>query len=406
MCRPLLKSPSHPLRARGAFCPYNRNTQKLVSTMYHPFFQFVLPRIGQAALDVLLYVNFLQLPPLQLVSAWPVLYYGLPLLLMLLLAYISRDPLGLGIVFTGHLVTFYCIGTGIALLMRRMGGTPQFVWRIFWLDGITPWLLTAFIMWWGRRRALKLCTTKYNITTHKRLPHGALRIVQISDVHPRACAAMDHTRIPELREKIAACRPDLLVLTGDIFDEFTEPEELEAFCSLFGEIDAPLGKYYVLGNHDLFHHWREPSFGRADLEQGLANAGVRLLEDTGVMLPCGVRIVGRKDYLYTNGQRFTAAQLIPGGPDDRYTVWLDHEPRDFKNAAAAGADLILSGHTHGGQVWPAGAVGMVAKNERNYGQKKITDTCTAIVSGGTGTWGYKFRTQGRTEIVCVEIKQV
>lgn len=181
---------------------------------------------------------------------------------------------------------------------------------------------------------------------------------------------MDRTRIPELREKIAACRPDLLVLTGDIFDEFTEPEELEAFCSLFGEIDAPLGKYYVLGNHDLFHHWREPSFGRADLEQGLAKAGVRLLEDTGVMLPCGVRIVGRKDYLYTNGQRFTAAQLIPGGPDDRYTVWLDHEPRDFKNAAAAGADLILSGHTHGGQVWPAGAVGMVAKNERNYGQKR------------------------------------
>ena len=222
--------------------------------MYHPFFQFVLPRIGQAALDVLLYVNFLQLPPLQLVSAWPVLYYGLPLLLMLLLAYISRDPLGLGIVFTGHLVTFYCIGTGIALLMRQVGGTPQFVWRIFWLDGITPWLLTAFIMWWGRRRALKLCTTKYNITTHKKLPHGALRIVQISDVHPRACAAMDRTRIPELREKIAACRPDLLVLTGDIFDEFTEPEELEAFCSLFGEIDAPLGKYYVLGNHDLFHH--------------------------------------------------------------------------------------------------------------------------------------------------------
>ena len=48
---------------------------------------------------------------------------------------------------------------------------------------------------------------------------------------------------------------------------------------------------------------------------------------------------------------------------------------------------------------------MVAKNERNYGQKKITDTCTAIVSGGTGTWGYKFRTQGRTEIVCVEVTQ-
>ena len=184
---------------------------------------------------------------------------------------------------------------------------------------------------------------------------------------------------------------------------YFEPEELDAFCKLFGELDAPLGKYYVLGNHDLFHHWREPSFGRADLERGFAAAGVRILEDTSVLLPCGVRVVGRKDYLYTNGSRFTAAQLMPGGPDDHYTVWLDHEPRDFKNAAAAGADLILSGHTHGGQVWPAGAVGMVAKNERNYGRKNIADHCDAIVSGGTGTWGYKFRTQGRTEIVCAEI---
>ena len=55
-------------------------------TMYHPFFQFVLPRLGQAALDILLYLNFLQLPPLQLVAQWPVLYYGLPLVLMALLA--------------------------------------------------------------------------------------------------------------------------------------------------------------------------------------------------------------------------------------------------------------------------------------------------------------------------------
>ena len=308
--------------------------------MYHPFFQFVLPRLGQAALDILLYLNFLQLPPLQLVAQWPVLYYGLPLVLMALLAYISRDPLGLGIVFVGHLVTFYCIGTGIGLVLRRVGGTSLTVWHIFWLGGITPWLLTAFIMWWGRRRALRLCTTKYNLTTQKALPNGQLRIVQISDVHPRACAAMDRTRIPELREKVAACQPDLLVLTGDIFDEYTEKEDFDAFCQFFGEIDAPLGKYYVLGNHDLFHHWREPSFGRADLECAFA---------------------------------------------------------------AAGADLILSGHTHGGQVWPAGAVGMAAKNERNYGRKHITDRCDAIVSGGTGTWGYKFRTQGRTEIVCVTI---
>ena len=62
--------------------------------MYHPFFQFVLPRLGQVALDALLYLNFLQLPPLQLVARWPVLYYGLPLVLMGVLAYISRHRAG------------------------------------------------------------------------------------------------------------------------------------------------------------------------------------------------------------------------------------------------------------------------------------------------------------------------
>ena len=379
--------------------------------MYHPFFQFVLPRLGQVALDALLYLNFLQLPPLQLVARWPVLYYGLPLVLMGVLAYISRDPLGLGIVFAGHLVTFYCIGTAIGLALRRIGGTPLAVWHIIWLDGITPWLLTGLIMWWGRRRALRLCTTKYSLTTRKNLPNGRLTIVQVSDVHPRACAAMDHTRIPELKAKIEACRPDLLVLTGDIFDEFTEPEELDAFCKLFGELDAPLGKYYVLGNHDLFHHWREPSYGRADLEGAFARAHIRILEDVSQLAYVGkdatpVRIVGRKDWLYTQGNRFTPAQLMPNGPDNVYTILLDHEPRELKADAAAGANLILSGHTHGGQIWPTGLVAKLFRyNELNYGMKQITPACAAIVSGGTGTWGYKIRTEGKTELVMVEIEQ-
>ena len=370
--------------------------------MYHPFFQFFLPRVGQAALAGLLYWNFLQLPPLEWLAPWPLLYYGAPLVLVAVLGWLARDPLGLGIVLVGYLTALYCAGNALGLAARLAGGTLRDVWRVLWLDGMTPWLLTGFLWWWGRRRAVRLCTTRYPLTTEKPLPGGKLTIVQVSDLHPNPAAAMHSGRIPELRAKIEACRPDLLVFTGDIFDEYTAPEEFAAFCGLFAALEAPLGKYYVLGNHDLFHHWREPSFDRAALETALAKARVRLLEDTAV-LAGGVRIVGRKDYLYTHGRRFSAKELLPGGPDGHYTVWLDHEPRDFKNAAAAGADLILSGHTHGGQVWPAGAVGMAARNERNYGKKRVGPACTAIVSGGTGTWGYRFRTQGKTEIVCVEV---
>lgn len=371
--------------------------------MYHPFFQFFLPRVGQAALAGLLYWNFLQLPPLEWLAPWPLLYYGAPLVLVAVLGWLARDPLGLGIVLVGYLTALYCAGNALGLAARLAGGPLRDVWRVLWLDGMTPWLLTGFLWWWGRRRAVRLRTTRYQLTTEKPLSGGKLTIVQVSDVHPNPAAAMHSGRIPELRAKIEACRPDLLVFTGDIFDEFTEPEEFAAFCGLFGALEAPLGKYYVLGNHDLFHHWREPSFDRAALETAMAGAGVRILEDAAVLTQ-GVRVVGRKDYLYTGGRRFPANQLLPGGPDDHYTVWLDHEPRDFKNAAAAGADLILSGHTHGGQVWPAGAVGMAARNERNYGKKQVGPACTAIVSGGTGTWGYRLRTQGKTEIVCVTVQ--
>ena len=53
-------------------------------------------------------------------------------------------------------------------MLRRVGGTPLAVWRVFWLGGITPWLLTTGIMWWGRRKELRLCTTDYLYTNGKR----------------------------------------------------------------------------------------------------------------------------------------------------------------------------------------------------------------------------------------------
>lgn len=97
---------------------------------------------------------------------------------------------------------------------------------------------------------------------------------------------------------------------------------------------------------------------------------------------------------------------MPGGPDDRYTVWLDHEPRDFKAAAAAGADLILSGPHPRRAGMACGRRGHGCQKQSATTAKRLLTTIAPPVSGGTGTWGYKFRTQGRTEIVCVEIKQV
>lgn len=360
---------------------------------------------------VVLYLNFLKLPFVAcFAGAHPAVYLLLPLLLLAVMSWIGRDPLGPGMIVNSHLTGLYIAGDIVGLLARAIGGTVQAAWQTIWMGGLLAWVGTAAMMLWSYFKAMRLVTTTYRLQTTKPLPGGKLRVLQISDLHPGK-GAVDRKRIPELNRRIRELNPDMILFTGDIFDEHVERPDFDSFNAFFATLDPPGGKWFVLGNHDLFHHWREPSYGRADLEGAFARAHIRILEDVSQLAYVGknatpVRIVGRKDWLYTQGNRFTPAQLMPNGPDNVYTILLDHEPRELKADAAAGANLILSGHTHGGQIWPTGLVAKLFRyNELNYGMKQITPACAAIVSGGTGTWGYKIRTEGKTELVMVEIEQ-
>ena len=359
--------------------------------MYGHFIQFTIPKIGQALVAVVLYLNLLKLPFVAcFAGAHPALYLLLPLLLLAVMSWIGRDPLGPGMIVNSHLTGLYIAGDVVGLLARAIGGTVLTAWQTIWMGGLLAWVGTAAMMLWSYFKAMRLVTTTYRLQTTKPLPGGKLRVLQISDLHPGK-GAVDRKRIPELNRRIRELNPDMILFTGDIFDEHVERPDFDSFNAFFATLDPPGGKWFVLGNHDLFHHWREPSYGRADLEGAFARAHIRILEDVSQLAYVGkdatpVRIVGRKDWLYTQGNRFTPAQLMPNGPDNVYTILLDHEPRELKADAAAGANLILSGHTHGGQIWPTGLVAKLFRyNELNYGMKQITPDCAAIVSGGTGT---------------------
>lgn len=376
--------------------------------MYNHFVQFTIPKIGQALVAVVLYVNFLYLPFIHMFrDSLPLLYYCLPLVLMALASYISRDPLGTGMIWMAFLTGMYVAGDILCLITWAIGGVVWQAWSTVYAGGLLAWLCTGLLLLYGWYHAHKLCTTTYKLTTPKQLPDGKLRVVQITDMHPGS--TMTQKRIPELRQRISELNADMIMLTGDMFDENTTRSDFEAFSKFYAELTAPYGVWFIYGNHDLGHHWREPQYGRADIETAFAKGQVRVLEDVSVLAgendtPHPVRLVGRKDWLYTEHQRFSADQLMPGGGDDIYTIWLDHEPRELQAAADAGADLILCGHTHGGQIWPLGLVSHLFRyNEVNYGEKKF-GSATCIVSGGTGTWSYQIRTEGRTELVCVDIK--
>ena len=376
--------------------------------MYGPFIQFVIPRIGQGLVALLLYLNFLQLPFIAVFAGTlPLLYWGLPAVLAAGVLYFARNPLGVGMVWAGVLTGVYVLCDLLGLLCRAAGGTVWTVWQAVYQGGLLAWAVTLAWLIYGWRRAQRLCTTRYQVTTGKRLPGGRLRVVQISDLH--AGATMHAGRAEELVRRVNELSPDLLVFTGDLFDETTPRPDFDAYCRAFAAMQARWGKYFVYGNHDLGQYFGKASYTRADLESALAAAEVRVLEDVAVTVPTGggrLRVVGRKDWLFCERRRFSAAQLMPGGPDGTFTLWLDHEPREPHQAAAAGADLILCGHTHAGQLWPVGLVARLFHfNELNYGCRRV-EGATAIVSGGTGTWGYRLRTAGRTEIVCVDVQSI
>ena len=124
---------------------------------------------------------------------------------------------------------------------NRLGGTVLRVYHLVSLWGVTPALLTVAVLVAAWFRARRLYVTTYRLSTEKPLPGGHLRVVQLSDLHPNPRAALHRGRIPELREKLAALHADMLVFTGDVFDEFTPREEFDIF---FCGTGGPAGQVF------------------------------------------------------------------------------------------------------------------------------------------------------------------
>ena len=269
--------------------------------MYGHFIQFTIPKIGQALVAVVLYLNFLKLPFVAcFAGVYPAVYLLLPLLLLAVMSWIGRDPLGPGMIVNSHLTGLYIAGDVVGLLARAIGGTVLTVWQTIWMGGLLAWVGTAAMMLWSYFKAMRLVTTTYRLQTTKPLPGGKLRVLQISDLHPGK-GAVDRKRIPELNRRIRELNPDMILFTGDIFDEHVERPDFDSFNAFFATLDPPGGKWFVLGNHDLFHHWREPSYGRADLEGAFARAHIRILEDVSQL--AYVEVSGKHLYFnLTDGQ--------------------------------------------------------------------------------------------------------
>ncbi|MDR1351278.1 MAG: metallophosphoesterase [Zoogloeaceae bacterium] len=226
-----------------------------------------------------------------------------------------------------------------------------------------------------------------------------LRVVALSDLHLGRLVSPAY--FSALVDRIEPLRPDMVLLAGDILDDYYGLD-VRAMREDLARLQPPLGVWGVLGNHEYIA-------GDGDTSRRLLEAGgIRILRDEWADAGGRVLLVGRDDRSRTRfigDTRKTLPEILADAPAalrQQPMIVLDHQPFQLEESAAVGAFLQLSGHTHNGQLFPFNhMVRWIYENAWGYSRRGQTHYW---VSAGVGTWGPRVRTTSRPEIVLIQIE--
>ena len=301
-----------------------------------------------------------------------------------------------------HLTAFLLLADAVALVVRKTGRDKAVArfWKGLYRSGAVAALLTALVIGYGYYNIYHVVRTEYSVSAEKPIREEGYTIVFLSDLHYGL--TLDSGQLREVVESVGQEKPDIVILGGDIVDETTTLAQMREAFSILGEIPSRHGIYYVYGNHDKSRYSAEPNYDEAQLAVAIGTAGIHILEDAVCEVNEELVLVGRADRS-DRMNRKSLAQLAEGLDDGAEWILIDHQPSDYVEAQENGYGLVLSGHTHSGQIWPGGFFSELFRfNEWNYGYKE-QGNLKAIVSSGIAGWGYPLRTERHSEYVVVRL---
>lgn len=270
--------------------------------------------------------------------------------------------------------------------------------RVIWNSGLIPIVLSLLIVGYGYVNIRNVTRTEYTVETDKQLTRE-YKLLVLSDTHYGTI--FKKNKLDKLVDSLVKEEFDAVLLVGDIVDERTTNEEMQEVFRAFGRIQSTYGTYFVYGNHDIQQYSRNPAYTAEELESAMEASGITILADKVITLNDDLLLVGHKDY---NASRREVAEILKETDTSRYTILMDHQPMEYPRAAAAGVDLMVSGHTHGGQFFPLGiAMDLLKTSDQCYGKKSVGNMI-AIVTSGVAGWGFPIRTERHSEYVIVRIK--
>ncbi len=282
------------------------------------------------------------------------------------------------------------------------------VWKKIYGSGIIAFGITAVIFIYGHYNMMHVVQTDYTIYTDKEIRKEGYRAALIADVH--FSVSVDLNTLKEKCDEISSNNVDMVFLCGDIVDENTSKDNMEQVFKAFSEIKSTYGVYYVYGNHDRQLYRNNRKYTEEELKSAIESFGITILQDEKAEAGDEIAVVGREDASYhqTLGkaeERDSIEELIKDIDKDKFIIVLDHQPKEYEENSMAGTDLILSGHTHAGQMWPVNIAFKFLKfDDAVYGYTKIDATQAFITSGFAG-WGYSVKTSSPAEYVIIDIKR-
>lgn len=298
-----------------------------------------------------------------------------------------------------HLMVIWllCDGVNGIVQKRRKLSSGRYYAGIFALG------ITAVYLTYGWYSAHHVWRTEYVLPTDKQV--GSLCLVVISDSH--VGTTFDGEGFAEHINTIQSENPDIVVVVGDYVDDDTSKEDMIAACEALGTLQTTFGVYYVFGNHDKgYYKDAYRGYSGDDLIAELEKNHVVVLQDETVLLDNRFYLIGRQDRSeeQRSGYRSSMAELVSGLDPDKYSIVLDHQPSDYAAQAAAGVDLVLSGHTHGGQLFPVNYMGQLTGiDDKTYGLE-LRESTNFVVTSGISDWAIKFKTGCKSEYVVILVQ--
>ncbi len=299
-------------------------------------------------------------------------------------------------------------------------------------------IFTLLICLYGFLHATDTRVTEYTVELPKKNCRlDELNAVMVADMH-MGC----NIGVPEMEKMVKLineCNPDIVFFCGDIFDNIYDAlDDPERLISIYQSINSKYGVYACYGNHDIDEpvlagftfNQDEKKVSDPRMDEFLERAGVRLLRDEGVLIDNSFYVYGRPDYARPGRgieARNTAREIVDlinddlnsTDPLDKDYSWitgqtdvppvidypvivLDHEPKELEELSKAGVNLVLSGHTHDGQIFPANIL-LKFISENSYGYKKVGNM-DDIVTSGVGLFGPYMRVGTISEVCNIKVK--